>query len=289
MLLAILLVSTCWASSPRSPHWQLRTRQGGRRSLSAGSLVRRARPPCSCSCAKGDPDPLLTQPLLASPYKSCKGSRSGFWKTIRDSWRWPHCPASSSASSSGAAAPYLVVAQMPQPLGVAHNHARPGRRLGAPNAGRRAPATRRTGPLGLSRRCLLHPAVDQASIRAVGLFRLYWDTEKSLTRLAQNYLAPGTRIDHLLLGTRDLIMPRWLLVFTEQSIVVIELDVNPRSGITRPFSNVPRMVLPRRTRIGPIYGHGWITVGGERLFVPMSKRKIAAIDAEAGFPPPTAR
>jgi hypothetical protein len=49
------------------------------------------------------------------------------------------------------------------------------------------------------------------------------------------------------------------------------------------------MVLPRKTRIGPIYGHGWIFVGDVRLFVPMSKRKIPAIDAEAGFPPPTAR
>ncbi len=123
----------------------------------------------------------------------------------------------------------------------------------------------------------------------MGLFGLYWDTKTSLTRLAQTYLEPGTPIDHLLLGSRDPIMPRWLLVFTGESIVVIEVDVNPKSGITRPFSDVPRMVLPRKTRIGPIYGHGWILVGGQRLFVPMSKRKIAAIDAEAGFPPPNAR
>jgi hypothetical protein len=114
-------------------------------------------------------------------------------------------------------------------------------------------------------RGLLHPAAEQASIPAVGLFGLYWDTQKSLTSLAQTYLKPGTRIDHLLLGTRDWIMPKWLLVFTDESIVVIEVDVNPRSGITRPFSDVPRMVLPRKTRIGPIYGHGWIFVGDERL------------------------
>jgi hypothetical protein len=25
---------------------------------------------------------------------------------------------------------------------------------------------------------------------------------------------------------------------------------------TRPFGDVPRLVLPRKTRIGPIYGHG---------------------------------
>ena len=132
----------------------------------------------------------------------------------------------------------------------------------------------------------LRTAAKHGTIREVGLFGLYWDTKKSLTRLAETYLEPGTRIDHLLLGSRNWIMPRWLLVFTKQEIVVIEVDVNPRSGITRPFSDVPRMVLPRKTRLGPIYGHGWIFVGNERLFVPMSKRKIAAIDAEAGFPPP---
>jgi hypothetical protein len=102
----------------------------------------------------------------------------------------------------------------------------------------------------------LHPAAEQASIRAVGLFGLYWDTEKSLTSLAQTYLEPGTRIDHLLLATRDWVMPRWPLVFTDQSIVVIEVDVNPRAASPDHSVTSRAWVLPRKTRIGPIYGHG---------------------------------
>jgi hypothetical protein len=122
---------------------------------------------------------------------------------------------------------------------------------------------------------------------SVGLFGLYWDSQKSLRRLCQSYLEPGEQIDHLLVGYRSLIMPRWLIAVTDRRIVVIEADINPRSGITRPFSDVPRMVLPRRTRLGPIYGHGWILLDDERVFVPMSKKKIAAIDEAAGFLPPT--
>jgi hypothetical protein len=84
-------------------------------------------------------------------------------------------------------------------------------------------------------------------------------------------------------------MPRWLLVFTEQSIVVIEVDVNPRSGITRPFSDVPRVGSSSQDSNWSDLWPRLILVGGERLFVPMSQRKITTIDAEAGFPPPTAR
>jgi hypothetical protein len=122
----------------------------------------------------------------------------------------------------------------------------------------------------------------------VGLFSgVYWDTKKSLARLARNYLESGERIDHLLVGYRSMIMPKWLLVFTDRAIVVIEVDVNPRSGVTRPLSNESRMVLPRRTRLGPIYGYGWIILNGERLLFLRGEKEIAAIDAEAGFPPPT--
>lgn len=123
----------------------------------------------------------------------------------------------------------------------------------------------------------------------MGLFGLYWASQKSLRRLCQTYLDPGERIDHLLVGYRSLVMPRWLIAVTDRRILVIEADINPRSGITRPFRDVPRTVLPRSTRLGPIYGSGWILLDGERVFIPMSKKKIAAIDAAAGFPPTTDR
>lgn len=42
---------------------------------------------------------------------------------------------------------------------------------------------------------------------------------------------------------------------------------------------------PGLPRLGPIHGEGWIVLDGERYFVPGQKRRIAAIDAEAGFAP----
>ncbi|MDQ6836992.1 MAG: hypothetical protein M3137_01270 [Actinomycetota bacterium] len=117
------------------------------------------------------------------------------------------------------------------------------------------------------------------------LGRGYWTPKVWLVRLCQPFLEPGEQIEHLLIAYQTILEPHWTLAVTDRAILILEPGV-VRPGFNRWVRNRRHARrLPRSTRLGPIHGSGWIVIGGERFFVP-ARRTIAAIDAEAGFPPP---
>lgn len=113
------------------------------------------------------------------------------------------------------------------------------------------------------------------------------DLEEGARRLAEPYLEEGEEIKQLLVAHQSILEPHWAIVVTDRAILVLEPGA-VRPAITGRIRGRHSRRVPRATRLGPIHGEGWIVVDGERFFVPGQKRTIAAIDAEAGFPPPTA-
>ena len=111
----------------------------------------------------------------------------------------------------------------------------------------------------------------------------FWTSKKELARLAAPFLEPGEEIRHLLIGYRSMLEPHWALVVTDRAILVLDPGA-VRPGFSRWLRGRGARRLPRSTRLGPVFGQGWILVEGERMFVPMGKQAISAIDAEAGFP-----
>jgi len=114
-----------------------------------------------------------------------------------------------------------------------------------------------------------------------------WTSKKELARLAEPYLEDGEEIKQLLVVHQSILEPHWAIVVTDRAILVLEPGA-VRPAITGRIRGRHARRIPRTTRLGPIHGEGWIVVDGERFFVPGQKRTIAAIDAEAGFPPPSA-
>ena len=113
----------------------------------------------------------------------------------------------------------------------------------------------------------------------------WWTSKKELGRLAEPFLEPGEQIKHFLLAYQAISEPHWTVVVTDRAILVLEPGV-VRPGFARWARGQRARRLPRSTRLGPVQGQGWILINGERFFVP-NRRKVAAIDAEAGLPPPT--
>ncbi len=113
----------------------------------------------------------------------------------------------------------------------------------------------------------------------------FWTPKSELARLCEPFLEPGEEIKHLLIGFQSILEAHWAVVVTDRAILLLDPGVL-RPGISRWVRGREAQRLPRLTRLGPISGQGWIVIDGQRFFMPGSKRKIAAIDAAAGFPPP---
>lgn len=108
-------------------------------------------------------------------------------------------------------------------------------------------------------------------------------SKKDLVRLAQPFLEPGEEVRHVVIAYQSVLEPHWAIVVTDRAIVLLEPGVI-RPGFSRWVRGQRARRLPRHTRLGPIYGRGWILVDGERFFVPQ-RRQVAAVDAEVGFGP----
>ncbi len=150
---------------------------------------------------------------------------------------------------------------------------------------RHSPATRRRWPAAASGHlvaaALQHVGVvPWRSLWAKGL----WTTKTDLARLATPFLEEGERIEHSLVAFRSILDLHWAIVVTDRAILVLE-PAAIRPGFARWIRGAQARRLPRATRLGPIYGQGWILLDGQRFFIPGQKRKIEAIDSEAGFPP----
>lgn len=111
----------------------------------------------------------------------------------------------------------------------------------------------------------------------------YWTPKKDLARLCEPFLEPGEQISHLLIAYQSMMEPHWVVAVTDRAILVLDPGV-VRAGFARWIGGQRVRRLPRATRLGPVYGQGWIVLDGQRFFVPGKKRAIATIDAEAGFP-----
>jgi hypothetical protein len=114
-----------------------------------------------------------------------------------------------------------------------------------------------------------------------------WTTKKDLAGLAAPFLQEGETIEHQLVAFQSILEPHWAIVVTNRAILVLEPGAI-RPGVARWVRGSQARRIPRATQVGPIHGEGWIVLDGERFFVPGRKRKIAEIDADAGFPPPNA-
>jgi hypothetical protein len=98
-------------------------------------------------------------------------------------------------------------------------------------------------------------------------------------------LSRGRREDRAtLVAFQGILDLHWAIVVTDRAILVLEPGAI-RPGFARWIRGAQARRIPRTTRLGPIYGQGWILLDGQRFFIPGQKRKIEAIDAEAGFPP----
>ncbi len=130
--------------------------------------------------------------------------------------------------------------------------------------------------------CLVRtaPLVQDFAVRIPGLSG--WTSKKELTRLVQPFLEPGEAIRHILIGYQSILEPHWTLVVTDRAILVLDPGV-VRPGLSRWVKGKEVRRLPRATRLGPIHGRGWIVVDGQPFFVPGNRRRIAAIDDEAGL------
>lgn len=111
-----------------------------------------------------------------------------------------------------------------------------------------------------------------------------WTSTSELRKLAEPFLEPGEEIRHVLIANQSMLEPHWAIAVTDRAIVVLEPGVT-RPGFSRWIRGREARRLPRATPLGPVYGAGWILRDGERFFLPGQKRRIAAIDAEAGFGP----
>lgn len=120
-----------------------------------------------------------------------------------------------------------------------------------------------------------------------GLARGLWTSKKELARLAEPYLEDGEAIRHILVAHQSILEPHWAIIVTDRAILMVEPGA-VRPATTGRIRGREARRLPRATRLGPVHGEGWIVVDGERFFVAGQKRTIAAIDADAGFPPATA-
>jgi hypothetical protein len=114
-----------------------------------------------------------------------------------------------------------------------------------------------------------------------------WTTKTDVARLAAPFLEEGERIEHQLIAFQSILDLHWAIVVTDRAILVLEPGA-VRPGFARWIRGAQARRLPRGTQLGPIYGEGWIVLEGQRFFVPGSRGKTEAIDAEAGFPPQTA-
>lgn len=113
-----------------------------------------------------------------------------------------------------------------------------------------------------------------------------WTSKNELRELAGPYLEPGEVITDVLIAYQSILEPHWAIAVTDRAIVVLEPGAI-RPGFSRWIRGQVARRLPRATRLGPVYGEGWILLDGERFFLPGQRRRIAAIDAESGMGPPT--
>ena len=116
----------------------------------------------------------------------------------------------------------------------------------------------------------------------VGVFGVFSDSKKGLTKLAQPFLEPGEQLEHVVFAYRHWLDTQIVLAVTDRAIIVIEVWMG-RLGVLRAARRRPVCRLPRRTRLGPVSPKGYIWMDGEPLAVRAAREEIAQIDMEGGF------